>query len=141
MVGDVRASSSLWWALTGDTRKYRHEVATLKSVAMNRLRNERFISSKSWMPTARPMPMMGPMSGEMSMAPIITAVELTLRPSEAMKMATMRMRMLMPRNDTPSRMDSSASAWGMRKPVRSKNPPKRLRSPLSLSCKSCNIYL
>ena len=56
------------------------------------------------------MPIMGPMSGDMSMAPMITAVELVLRPSEAMNMARMRMRMLVPRNDTPSRMAASASA-------------------------------
>ena len=33
------------------------------------------------------MPIIGPMSGEMSIAPMMTAVELTFRPSEAMNMA------------------------------------------------------
>ena len=39
------------------------------------------------MPTAKPIPMIGPISGDMSMAPIMTAVELTFKPNEAMKMA------------------------------------------------------
>ena len=84
------------------------------------MRNERFMRSKSWMPTARPMPMIGPMSGDMSMAPMITAVELVFSPSDAMNMATMRMRMFVPRNETPSRMVCSASACGMRNEDRSK---------------------
>ncbi len=54
--------------------------------------------------------MIGPISGEMSMAPIITAVELVLSPSDAMKIASTRITMLVPRNDTPSRIDASASA-------------------------------
>ena len=35
------------------------------------------------------MPMMGPMRGDMSIAPMMTAVELTFSPSEAVKMAKM----------------------------------------------------
>ncbi len=42
-----------------------------------------FSNSKSLIPTDSPMPMIGPISGEISMAPMITAVELTLSPSEA----------------------------------------------------------
>ena len=81
--------------------------------AITRLRNDCLISSKSVMPTPSPSPMMGPMSGEMSMAPIITAVELVLSPSDAMKMASTRMNRFVPRNDTPSRIDCSASACVM----------------------------
>jgi hypothetical protein len=33
---------------------------------------------------------MGPISGEISIAPMITAVELTFRPTEAMRMANTR---------------------------------------------------
>lgn len=45
--------------------------------------------------------MMGPMSGEMSMAPMMTAVELTLSPNEAMKMAKMSTQRLAPWKVTP----------------------------------------
>lgn len=48
-----------------------------------RLRSDFLSSSKSLMPSARPTPMIGPMIGEMSIAPMITAAELTFRPSEA----------------------------------------------------------
>ena len=41
------------------------------------------------------------MRGEMSMAPIMTAVELTFSPKEAMSMAKMSTQRLAPRNDTP----------------------------------------
>ena len=39
------------------------------------------------MPTASPMAMMGPIRGETSIAPMMTAVELTLSPNDAIKMA------------------------------------------------------
>ena len=41
--------------------------------------------------------MMGPITGEMSIAPIITAVELTLRPTDAMIMEKARIQTLGPR--------------------------------------------
>ncbi len=63
------------------------------------------------------MPMMGPISGEMSMAPMITAVELVFRPSEAMKMARIRISMLVPLKETPSRIALSASSCGSRSSV------------------------
>jgi hypothetical protein len=100
--------------------KYRHDVATLNSVAIIRLWNDLFISSKSCTPTARPMPIIGPISGEMSMAPMMTAVELTFSPNDAINIATMSIRILTPRNETPSRIAASASACGNRKSVRSK---------------------
>ena len=90
-------------------RKNSVEVIIENTVAISRLRKARLSRSKSWMPTPRPMPMMGPIRGDMSMAPIMTAVELVFRPSEAMKMARMRITRLVPRNDTPSRIDASAS--------------------------------
>ena len=47
------------------------------------------------------MPMMGPISGEMSIAPMMTAVELTFSPSEAMKMAKISTQRLTPLKLTP----------------------------------------
>ncbi len=76
-------------------------VSTLMSVATPKFFSDRFSRSRSLMPTARPMPMMGPMSGEMSMAPMMTAVELTFSPSEAMKMAKMSTQRLAPLKLTP----------------------------------------
>ena len=76
-------------------------VSTLMSVATAKLRHAFLKSSMSLMPMASPMPMMGPISGEMSMAPMMTAVELTFKPSEAMKMAKMSTHKLAPRKLTP----------------------------------------
>ena len=50
------------------------------------------------------------MSGEMSIAPMITAVELTLSPSEAMKMAKTSTHKLEPWKDTPLLICSMVSA-------------------------------
>ena len=69
------------------------------------------------MPTASPMPMIGPISGDMSMAPIITAVEFTLSPSDAMNIAKTRTHSVAPWNDTPALIlrivSSSFSLSGM----------------------------
>ena len=67
-----------------------------------------FTRLKSLIPRPKPMPMIGPMSGEMSMAPIITATELVLRPKEATNIAKMRISSWEPRNETPDRMSCSA---------------------------------
>ena len=52
----------------------------------------------SFVPRARPIPMIGPISGEMSIAPIITAVELTFRPTEAIMTEKARIQTLGPLN-------------------------------------------
>ena len=65
-------------------------------------------------------PLMGPMRGETSMAPMMTAVELTLSPSEAIRMANMRIHRLVPRNTTPALTCSITSRSSSRSPVRRK---------------------
>ncbi len=62
------------------------------------------------MPRANPAPMMGPMSGDISMAPIMTAVELTLSPNDAMRMAKIKIHRLAPLNSTPARMLATVSS-------------------------------
>lgn len=64
--------------------------------AMNRFLPALFNSGRSLMPTARPIPRIGPISGDMSMAPMMTAVELMFSPSEAMNIAKMRIHRLAP---------------------------------------------
>ena len=53
------------------------------------------------MPTDKPSPMIGPIKGEMSMAPITTAVELTFKPNEAMKIAKISTQRFVPLKVTP----------------------------------------
>ena len=55
------------------------------------------MSGMSLMPKPSPMPKIGPMSGEMSMAPMITGMEFTLSPTEAMTTAMAKIHALGPR--------------------------------------------
>ena len=57
---------------------------------------------RSAVPIANPIPMIGPISGEMSIAPITTAVELTLSPKEATKIARISIHKGAPLKFTPS---------------------------------------
>ena len=75
-----------------------------------RLRSDFLSSSKSLMPSARPTPMIGPMIGEMSIAPMITAAELTFRPSEAIIVAKISTQRLTPRNSTPFETEATTSS-------------------------------
>ncbi len=72
--------------------------------------------------------MMGDMSGEISIAPMITAVELTLSPTEATTIAKIRTQRFAPRNSAPSRrrrsMDSSSARSASR--LKSERRPPRL---------------
>ena len=128
MVGEVRASSSDCTSSSGVKRKYRVAVTTLKRVATMKLFNERFISSKSFCPMASPTPIIGPISGEISMAPIMTAVELTFSPSEAMNVAKIRIHRLVPLNSTPFRMESTVTCSSSLLRFRSIYSSKNLRS-------------
>ena len=51
------------------------------------------------MARATPIPTIGPISGEISMAPITTAVELTFRPIDAMNIAHAKIQILAPLNE------------------------------------------
>ena len=57
-------------------------------------------------PNTKPHSMMGPINGEISIAPMITAVELTLRPMEAIKMLKTKIQRLNPRNSVSRSMPS-----------------------------------
>ena len=51
----------------------------------------------SLVPRPRPNPRIGPITGEMSIAPMMTGMELRLRPTDAMTIAQARMKTLGPR--------------------------------------------
>ena len=55
------------------------------------------ISWVSLVPRPRPNPMIGPISGEISIAPMMTGMELTFRPTDAMMMAVPRIQTFGPR--------------------------------------------
>ena len=56
-----------------------------------RFLRELMMSFMSLVPKPRVAPKIGPISGETSMAPMITGIELTFSPTEAMTMANARM--------------------------------------------------
>ena len=58
--------------------------------------SESFRRWASSVPRPRPKPKMGPITGETNMAPMMTGMELTFKPTEAMMMAQARMNTLVP---------------------------------------------
>ena len=109
IVGRVRANSSDCASLNGETRKYSVEVTKLMATMIRKLRNDRLSNSSSNVPMESPTPKMGPIIGEINMAPIITGIELTFSPTEAITIATNKMYMFGPRKGMFLRMFSSAA--------------------------------
>src|SRR5690606_13675515 len=76
---------------------------------------------KLYVPSAKPAPRMGPISGEISIAPVITAVELRFRPTEAISIAQASTHTFAPRKDvfavifSRTRFLSSSPACRLRK--------------------------
>ena len=82
------------------------EDNTAMPAATPRLVSDLRTVAASLMPTPSPNPMMGPMSGEINMAPMTTAVESTFRPMLAMTMENTRIHKLNPRNSMSFLMPS-----------------------------------
>ena len=72
-----------------------------------------FINSTSLIPRPSPMPKIGPISGEMSIAPMTTGMELTFRPMDAMMMAIAKIQALGPRKYMLLRIFFSADSVTM----------------------------
>ena len=106
-VGVVLASSSDWAELSGEIKKYKVDVVKAIMVAIARFLNPFLRSEKSFIPAPYPIPMIGPISGEISMAPIMTAVEFTFRPMEAMKIANISTQRFAPLISTSPLIRSS----------------------------------
>ena len=97
MVGRVRASNSEGLAkLKGLRRKKRAEAKMLMPTITPKFFNEFFTKSVSSVPRPKPKPRMGPITGETNMAPMMTGMELTFKPTEAMMMAQARMNTFVP---------------------------------------------
>ena len=94
-----------------------------------KLRSERFISSKSLIPTESPIPIIGPINGEINIAPIITAVELTFSPNDAMKVANTNTHRFVPLNSIPLRIFSITSLSDALSSLKSKRPRTKRRKP------------
>src|SRR5690606_10067392 len=83
--GAVRAKSSEDSSLKGKNLKNKNAVRILSPTITKKFLTDLFNVSISLMPKAIPIPKMGPMRGEINIAPITTAVEFALSPTEAIK--------------------------------------------------------
>ena len=88
----------------------------------------------SLVPKPRPMPIIGPISGLMSMAPMTTAVELTLRPIEQMMMLNTRIQRLNPRNSMSFLMPVMVCSASAKSIMRKRSMAKGL-SKAMMRCK------
>ena len=70
--------------------KNRKEVTILSPIMIPKFLKELLSVSISLIPTDNPIPKIGPIKGDISMAPITTAVELTFNPIEAITMEKIR---------------------------------------------------
>ncbi|MNV56763.1 hypothetical protein D3C71_1490640 [compost metagenome] len=68
-------------------------------MAISRFFNDFFNNGKSKVPKANPAPTIGPINGDISMAPIMTAVEFTFNPTDATTIAQARIQALAPRKE------------------------------------------
>ena len=108
-VGFVRVNSSLEGAEMGETKKYTAETNRPIPTATPRFFTDLVSNLKSLIPRLNPSPMMGPIRGEINMAPITTAVESTFKPIDAMKMEKMRIQRLNPPNSISFLMPSTVA--------------------------------
>ena len=100
IVGRVRANSSDCASLNGEIKKYNVDVIRLMTTMIKKFRNDVLRRSSSRVPTESPMPVIGPIIGEINMAPMMTAVEFTFNPTEATMMAKASTQRFTPRNST-----------------------------------------
>ena len=101
IVGLVLASNSEYSVRIGVIVKYRKEVIKEAETAYPRFFNERLNSTKSYVAILKPTPVIGPINGEINIAPIITAVEFIFNPTLATNMAKIRIHAFVPLNSTP----------------------------------------
>ena len=111
MVGLVRANSSVGLLrLSGVIKKYRNDTVILMTTITSRFLPEDFTSCTSLIPRPNPNPNIGPIRGDISIAPITTGIEFTLRPTDAMMMAMAKIHALGPRKYMLLRMCFSAAS-------------------------------
>ena len=96
--------------LSGVIRKYKVEATRLMATMMSRLRIESLMSDMSLVPRPRPTPKIGPIRGDMSMAPMMTGMELTFSPTEAMTIEKARIHALGPLKNMLLLMDCAAAS-------------------------------
>ena len=112
MEGLVLASSSEGFLrFSGLRMKKRVDAAILITTITRKFSIESLTSRLSRMPRPNPKPSIGPMTGDMSIAPMMTGMELTFNPTDAMMIAQARMNTLCPLNAMFFLIDRLATEW------------------------------
>ena len=84
--------------------KKRKEVRILRATIVPKLIIEPFSVSTSLIPIENPIPKIGPINGDISMAPITTAVELIFKPIDAIRIENTNIQAVCPLMEIPSLM-------------------------------------
>ena len=101
MVGLVLARSSVGLvSVSGVTRKYNTDAISAMAIITARFFSEVTMSSMSFVPSENPAPKIGPIKGDMSIAPMMTGIEFTFRPTEAITTENARIHAFGPRKCT-----------------------------------------
>lgn len=88
IVGFVLDRSSVGFSSSsGDNKKYKNEAMILITTIISKLNADFFRKEVSLTPRLYPIAMIGPINGDINIAPIITGIELTFRPTDAITMA------------------------------------------------------
>jgi len=83
MSGLVLDNSSEDSSLSGKNEKNKYAVRTLKTTITEKLRTDFLRVSKSLIAIDKPNPKIGPIRGEISIAPITTGIEFAFKPTDA----------------------------------------------------------
>ena len=94
--GCVRANNSEDSSRSGNVQKNKNAVKTLNTIITPKLISDFLRVSISLIAIESPIPNMGPIRGEISIAPITTAVELAFNPTEATKIEQIRIQAVAP---------------------------------------------
>ena len=114
MVGLVRARSSVCWvSCRGEIMKYRVDARMEISTITPKFLRDSLMRAVSLVPRPRPKPRIGPIRGDMSIAPMMTGMELRFSPTDAMMIAQARMKTFGPRKGTLLRMAVLAAPLSM----------------------------
>ena len=93
--GLVLLNNSAVSVLIGDTLKKINEANKLATTIIPKFLREVISALKSLEESAYPIPLIGPINGEISIAPMMTAVELLISPIEATMIEQIKIQILM----------------------------------------------
>src|SRR5690606_6259987 len=96
--GAVRANSSEDSSLSGKNLKNKKAVSILKTTITVKFFNDLLSVSISLTASENPIPNIGPINGDINIAPMTTAVEFAFKPTEAMKTEHIKIHDVCPLN-------------------------------------------